>query len=394
MTVELETPVRQLNSFGPLQVSPEIARALVALRYLTPTPVQQAAIPALLTGQDVIVQAQTGTGKTAAFAIPVIERLQKAKVDVHRGHIQALVICPTRELAVQVAEETSALARFSGLKVATVYGGTGMKQQIAALREGVHIVVGTPGRILDLIEQRELGLKNVSYFVLDEADRLLDMGFAPQVLKLVRKLPSTRQTVLCSATVQAVYELSHQVCTRKPLEVTIELNTQTADAIEQAYYEVLDEEKPQALIHLIQKDSQSPLYQLQRLLVFRRTQIGVEKLARSLAKAGLQSDHLHGGLTQPARERVLQRFKDGHIRFLVTTNVAARGIDIDDLEGVVSYDVPEDLDTYVHRIGRTARAGRKGKAVIFVGPWDSELFSPIQTAMGSRLVQHHLPWYR
>lgn len=392
---EAPTPA---SSFDDLVVRQELRRAIAAVGYTTPTPVQARAIPLLRQGGDALVQAQTGTGKTAAFCIPLLDRLlsnPRPRPSQPYPPPYALVLCPTRELAAQVAAEAARLAKGTPLQIAVVYGGTGMKEQQRALKKGVDLLVGTPGRTLDLFEQGYLKLAEVRVVVLDEADRLLDLGFAPQVTRLVRKTSPERQTVLCSATLgPEVTYLARSLCRREPDRLEIEPERVTVDLIDQYFYEALDEEKVEALLELTDMDPESPIYRAERVLVFCRTQIGVERLARNLWRKGASVDYLHGGLSQTTREAVLQRFKDKHIRFLVTTNVSARGIDIEDLEAVVSYDIPEEVATYTHRIGRTARAGKRGAAVLLVGEWDHELFAPIRETMGGRLQQRVLRRYR
>lgn len=378
------------SRFEELTSDRRILQALQDMGYERPTPVQARAVPALLEGEDGLVQAQTGTGKTAAFGIPLIARLADQRaVKAPR----ALVVCPTRELARQVSDELGQIAARTGLRLTCVYGGTEVKPHARAVRDGMDVLVGTPGRVLDLFENHGLDLQQVEFLVLDEADRLLDMGFAPDVLRLVRRTSPQRQSVLCSATLSAVYGLARQVCRKVPAEIAVETPA-AADRAACYYYETLDEEKVSALIELIGHDASSPIYQVDRLLIFRHTKIGVEDLHRSLLRRGMQAEFLHGDLAQSARESVLQRFKAGRTRLLVATNVLARGLDIEDLEAVLQYDVPEDAETYIHRVGRTARAGKAGVAVLFVGPWDNESFASIRETMGGRLEQRLLPWYR
>jgi len=357
--------------FGELAIHPDILRAISDLGFVAPTPVQERAIPVLQQGRDLFAQAQTGTGKTAAFAIPILER-----VDPALKRPQALVVVPTRELALQVTREFGAIGRYRHAHEAAIYGGVPYGPQERALKRGSTIVVGTPGRLLDHIERGTLDLSGVGIVILDEADRLLDMGFAPEVRRLLRKLPERRQTGLFSATLTSeVRDLAHRF-TQKPVEVAIEPEHPTIDTVEQVYIEVLEEDKVRALEELLRR------YETDQVLVFRHTKRGVDKLLDALKRRGHDIDAIHGDMSQKEREHVMERFKDGSLHVLIATNVAARGLHIEDVSHVVNYDLPEDADVFTHRVGRTGRAGKTGVAVTFVGEWDFDEFDALRKKAG------------
>ena len=357
--------------FGELAIHPDILRAISDLGFVAPTPVQERAIPVLQQGRDLFAQAQTGTGKTAAFAIPILER-----VDPALKRPQALVVVPTRELALQVTREFGAIGRYRHAREAAIYGGVPYGPQERALKRGSTIVVGTPGRLLDHIERGTLDLSGVGIVILDEADRLLDMGFAPEVRRLLRKLPERRQTGLFSATLTSeVRDLAYRF-TQKPVEVAIEPEHPTIDTVEQVYIEVLEEDKVRALEELLRR------YETDQVLVFRHTKRGVDKLLDALKRRGHDIDAIHGDMSQKEREHVMERFKDGSLHVLIATNVAARGLHIEDVSHVVNYDLPEDADVFTHRVGRTGRAGKTGVAVTFVGEWDFDEFDALRKKAG------------
>jgi len=369
VTLAAERPPRteEQGRFGELVIDARVARAIDDLGFMAPTPVQAATIPHLLAGRDVLAQAQTGTGKTAAFAIPI---LQLVDPGLHRP--QALVIVPTRELAVQVTREFGALGKYRHAHEVAIYGGVSYVPQERALRRGAAIVVGTPGRLLDHIERGTLDLGGLRVVVLDEADRLLDMGFAPEVRRLLRQCPTDRQTALFSATLQGeVQDLANRF-TRNPERIAIEPEHQNLEAIEQVYIEVLEEDKVKALEELLRK------YEIEQVLVFRHTKRGVDKLVEALTRRGHRVAAIHGDLSQRERERTLDAFRDGSLPLLIATNVAARGLHIEDISHVVNYDLPEDSDTFTHRVGRTGRVGKAGVAVTFVGEWDFDEFEALR----------------
>ena len=353
--------------FGELELHPDILHAIADLGYMAPTPVQARSIPILQRGRDLLAQAQTGTGKTAAFGIPILER-----IDPKLKKPQALIIVPTRELATQVTRELGGLGKYRHAHEVAIYGGVGYGPQEQALKRGATIIVGTPGRLLDHIERGTLDTSGLRFIVLDEADRLLDMGFAPEVQRLLRKCPSDRQTALFSATLPgSVRDLARRF-TKDPDLVAVDPEKQNLDAIEQVYVEVLDQDKVKALEELLKR------WDMDQILVFRHTKRGVDKLLEILKRRGHKVEALHGDLSQRERERTLDMFRAGQLPILIATNVAARGLHIDDVSHVVNYDLPEDAETFTHRIGRTGRMGQSGVAVTFVGEWDFDEFEQLR----------------
>lgn len=353
--------------FGPLEIHPDVARAIDELGFMAPTPVQEQTIPVLRAGRDLLAQAQTGTGKTAAFAIPIIE-----SVDPERKRPQALVVVPTRELAVQVTREFGALGKYRRTHEVAIYGGVPYGPQERALTRGAQIVIGTPGRLLDHIQRKTIELGSIGVVILDEADRLLDMGFAPDVRRLLRLVPQRRQTALFSATLTGeVRDLAHRF-TDDPVEVAIDPERRTTETVEQVYVEVLEEDKPKALAELLRR------WETEQVLIFRHTKRGVDRLLEDMLRRKHAAAAIHGDLTQRERERTLERFRSGEIKILVATNLAARGLHIEDISHVINYDLPEDAETFTHRVGRTGRAGETGIAVTFVGEWDFDEFERLR----------------
>ncbi len=383
---ELETAVRAAATgyrFGEIEVPPTIARAIAEMGFHTPTEVQDRSIPPLRRGEDLIGQAQTGTGKTAAFGIPIVE-----KIDPSSQHVQALILTPTRELCVQVTEEIARIGRFRGIRTVAIYGGSSMDRQIDALKRGAQVVIGTPGRVLDLVRRRELLLDRVHTVILDEADRMLDMGFIVDVETILARCPRDRQTALFSATMPyAILRICDRFMKRNPAQVTVRPDLKTVETVRQLVYFVAEQDKVAALVELNEH------YGFDRLLVFRHTQIGVDRLATTLKRRGKNVAALHGGLSQRERDRTLAAFRAGKIQFLIATNVASRGLDITDLPFVLSFDIPEDADTYVHRIGRTGRAGREGTAITFVGEWDLDAWESIRSEVGATVEEGQLDLY-
>ncbi len=357
--------------FGELAIHPDISKAIDELGFMAPTPVQARAIPVLQKGRDLFAQAQTGTGKTAAFAIPILE-----KVDPALKRPQALIVVPTRELALQVTREFGAIGKYIHAREAAIYGGVPYGPQERALARGATIVVGTPGRLLDHIERGTLDLAGVSVVILDEADRLLDMGFAPEVRRLLRRCPEKRQTALFSATLIADVRELAQRFTHDAVQVAIEPEQQNIDSVEQVYIEVLEHDKVRALEELLRR------YETDQVLVFRHTKRGVDDLEDNLRRRKHDVAAIHGDMTQRERERTLQRFREGDLHVLIATNVAARGLHIEDISHVVNYDLPEDADVFTHRVGRTGRAGKTGVAVTFVGEWDFDQFDQLRAKAG------------
>ena len=364
-------------------LAPEIHRAITEMGFVRPTEIQSRVIPLLLDGRDVIGQAQTGTGKTAAFGIPLIEG-----IDENQPYTQALVLAPTRELAIQIAEELRRLGRYiSGVRIATIYGGASYGRQFEDLRSGSQVVVGTPGRVIDHLNRGTLKLDEIDYLVLDEADRMLDMGFLPDVERILRRTPRERQTALFSATVPTVIRVLSRRYMFDPASVHVQPQRVTVDEVEQVYYEVAERDKVDGLVSLIEQDPP------ERAMIFRQMKIGVDRLVGALKRRGLTVAAIHGDMSQKVREQVLKDFREGTLRFLVATDVAARGLDVPEVSHVFNFDIPEDSDAYVHRIGRTARAGRSGHAVTFVAEWDSQKLPPIQKLVGPRLERRILPIY-
>ncbi|NOQ72154.1 MAG: DEAD/DEAH box helicase [Crocinitomix sp.] len=347
-------------TFKELEIAEPILRAIAEKGYTQPTPIQEQSIPVLLKGKDLLGCAQTGTGKTAAFAIPIIQQLIADKTR-NRNHrkIKSLIVTPTRELAIQIQENFSEYGKFTDLRNTVIFGGVKQGKQTAALRQGVDILVATPGRLLDLIGQGFISLKDIEYFVLDEADQMLDMGFIHDIKKIIAKLPTQRQSLFFSATMpKSIVELSGKIL-GNPYKVTVKPEQATAEKVEQAIYFVSKADKPKLLEYLIlEKNPDS-------VLVFSRTKHGADKIVRKLAKAKITAEAIHGNKSQNQRQRALGNFKDGKTKVLIATDIAARGIDVSDLSLVVNYDLPNVPETYVHRIGRTGRAKASGIALSF-----------------------------
>ena len=342
--------------FSELGLSPELLKAIERMGFEQASPIQAEAIPQLLTGRDVIGQSQTGSGKTAAFGIPAVER-----VDANDKSVQVLMMCPTRELASQVAEEIAKIAFFKkGVRELPIFGGQSYDHQFRGLKAGPQIVIGTPGRLIDHINQGTLKLNAVKMVVLDEADRMLDMGFRDDIEKILEAIPADRQTVLFSATVPPPIRKIIERFTNDPVTVRIEATALSVPAIEQSYVEVDYRSKTEVLCRLLD------LHEVRYGLVFGFTKIQVDALTETLVARGYNADKLHGDMTQPMRERTMKRFRERKLELLVATDVAARGLDVDDLEIVFNYELPHDAEDYVHRIGRTGRAGKSGKAISLV----------------------------
>ena len=364
--------------FGDLELSPKVLAGISDMGFEEPSPIQKQAIPFALTGKDIIGQAQTGTGKTAAFGIPILEKLQGLT-----KYPQALIIAPTRELALQVAEELAKIGRHKRVKVAAIYGGQSMERQIRVLQGGVHIVVGTPGRLLDHLNRKTLKLEQVETFVLDEADEMLDMGFIDDIESILRQAPEEKQMLLFSATmVNEVRRLAEKYM-KQPVFVTVNREQVTVPLIEQVYYETRN--KLESLCRILDAE------ETERLIIFCRTKKGVADLVASLQSRGYGTEGLHGDLSQFQRERAMKRFRDGKAEILVATDVAARGIDIENISHVINYDIPQDNESYVHRIGRTGRAGRKGKAITLVEPIEFRQLRSIQLAIKTKIIRQPLP---
>ena len=346
--------------FKELHLVAPILKALETEGYVTPTPIQEQSIPHILRGKDLLGCAQTGTGKTAAFAIPILQNLLlQQKEDAYNHNIKALILTPTRELAIQIDESFDAYGKHTGLRHTVIFGGVSQFHQTNELRRGVDVLIATPGRLLDLIAQRFVSLQHIKMFVLDEADRMLDMGFIHDVKKIIARLPEKRQTMFFSATMPPeITRLSASILT-EPVRVEVAPVSSTAENVDQHIYLVEKNDKRQLLIHLLKNDT------IQNALVFTRTKYGADKIAKDLQRAGISADAIHGNKTQAARQKALNNFKDGKIRVLVATDIAARGIDVDHLSHVINFELPNVPETYVHRIGRTGRAGASGSALSF-----------------------------
>lgn len=368
-------------SFPDLNISNNILRAIEEMGFEEPTPIQVLAIPSLYEGKDVTGQAQTGTGKTAAFGIPAIDI-----TDTKKKSVQVLVLSPTRELAIQTAEEFASLSKFvPRMNILPVYGGQPIDRQFRGLKRGAQIIVGTPGRVIDHIRRGTLSLSGLKMVILDEADQMLDMGFREDIEIILSKTPPDRQTVLFSATLPGpIMEISKRF-QKNPELVKVKHKELTVPLVEQAYLEVRYREKLEVLCRLLD------IYDPRLALVFCNTKRGVDELAEHLEKRGYSAAGLHGDMKQTQRDRVMSRFREGTIDMLVATDVASRGIDVDEIDLVVNYDVPQDVEYYVHRIGRTARAGRAGRAITFVGPKEIYKLRTIQKYAKIKIERIPLP---
>lgn len=369
-----------MEGFAALGLSEPILRAIEAVGFEEPTPIQRQAIPLMLDGRDVIAQAQTGTGKTAAFALPIIQRLKPDQ----KGP-QALVLAPTRELAVQVAQAFYSLGKFQDIRVLAVYGGQPIERQLRALRFPVDIVVGTPGRIMDHLRRETLSFEETSMVVLDEADEMLDMGFVEDIEWILDQVPEQRQIALFSATIpNRIADLSRRYL-RKPVRIAIEPERVTVPLTEQVYYQVVPRAKVEALTRILDLAAPSSA------IIFCRTKREVDDLTQKLESLSYPAEALHGDLSQVQRDRVMGRFRSGQTELLVATDVASRGLDIEQVSHVINYDIPLDPESYVHRIGRTGRAGRPGVAITLVTPRESRLLRAIERATGGRIERRSVP---
>ena len=366
-------------TFKELNISEPIFKALMNKKYETPTPIQEQAIPVALGNRDLLGIAQTGTGKTAAFAIPVIQQLHQPRLKGQRREIKALVLTPTRELAIQIDECFSDYAQYTDLFHTVIFGGVNQKPQVDQLRRGTDILIATPGRLLDLINQKYITLDHIRHFVLDEADRMLDMGFIHDIKRLLPMLPKRKQTLFFSATMpDAIVNLSKTML-YKPVRVEVTPVASVVDTIEQRLYLVEKSQKSDLLATILSKEPDKSA------LVFSRTKHGADKIARVLNKKGIGCEAIHGNKAQAARQRALSNFKSGKTRVIIATDIAARGIDIANLEMVINYDLPDVAETYVHRIGRTGRAGNSGIALTFCMQEERTMVKDIQELTGKKL---------
>ncbi len=375
-------------TFASLNLAEPILRAVTDAGYTKPTPIQAQAIPVVLAGLDVMGGAQTGTGKTAAFTLPILNRMLKhanSSPSPARHPIRALMLAPTRELAIQIEEAVETYAKHTGLRSTVVFGGVDIKEQKAAVRAGVEILVATPGRLLDHIEQKNLSLNQVEVLVLDEADRMLDMGFIPDIVRIIGMLPEKRQSLLFSATFSEEIKKLADRMLKAPTLIEVARRNESAANVAQQIYRVHGDDKRRLLGHLVTSQN------LTQVLVFSRSKLQTARLARELARDGFTTDAIHGDKTQEERIKALDAFKNGTVRILVATDVAARGLDIDQLPTVVNYELPFVAEDYVHRIGRTGRAGASGTAISFVAPDDGKLLTEIERLIKRKLDEQPMP---
>ena len=374
-------------SFAELTLSPRLQQTLRELGYAQPTPIQARAIPTILAGRDLMAGAQTGTGKTAAFVLPLLELLMQQPRDESLRPIRALVLVPTRELAVQVFDSVARYGQGTGLTSALVYGGVSIAAQVDALKAGVDLLIATPGRLLDHLRQGALSLGSLRHLVFDEADRMLDMGFMDEITALLRQIPADRQTLLFSATCDDNLFALSRVLLRDPELIEVAPRNTTAAEIEQRVYAVDGDRKLALITHLLKVKGYVPA------LVFSRTRQGADQLAQQLGKAGINALAFHGDLSQGAREKVLLAFRAGTLQALVATDVAARGLDIVELNHVINLEFPHQPEDYVHRIGRTGRAGNKGLAITLFSPEDAPLLEKVEAVLDTRLPQQWFPGF-
>lgn len=386
----LETPVPATPTFADLGLDPAIMRAIAETGYTTPTPIQAAAIPAVMSGQDLKACAQTGTGKTAAFSLPLLQRLlphANSSTSPAKHPVRALILTPTRELAIQVYDNLKTYGKYLPYRITCVYGGTDIKPQIAELKLGVEFLVATPGRFLDLVEQKAVNLQAVQAIVLDEADRMLDMGFIPDVQRILNLLPKTRQGLLFSATFSTEIQKLADTMLQNPAFIEVAKRNSVSETITHQVHPVADHLKLPLLVNLLRNGT------MPQALVFVRTKQGCSRLARALSHAGIKADAIHGDKSQSERMKALNAFKNGEIQTLVATDVAARGIDIEELPYVVNYELPHTPEDYVHRIGRTGRAGNLGNAVSLVSADETGYLADIEKLINKPVTRCVVPGF-
>lgn len=367
--------------FKQLNLIPPLLKAIAETGYTTPTAIQQKAIPVILNGQDLIGCAQTGTGKTAAFALPLLQRLSEKNVhaDGKIMPIRALILTPTRELAIQIGENINLYRKHLKLNCSTIFGGVNQDRQVKEIKKGVDILVATPGRLLDLMNQKLVYLDKIEVLILDEADNMLDMGFIHDIKKILAKVPAKRQTLFFSATMPPnIRKFAHGIL-HKPVEVDVTPVSSTAEKVNQSVYFIEKKEKIKLLTSLLKQFKQD------RTIVFSRTKHGADKIVKLLAKNGLRAAAIHGNKSQNARQKALGEFKENHLKILIATDIAARGIDIEQLPMVINYDLPNVPETYVHRIGRTGRAGLEGNAISFCDVEERPYLSDIEKLIGLKI---------
>jgi ATP-dependent RNA helicase RhlE len=364
-------------SFNNLNLIEPVLKALTAEGYVVPTPVQKQSIPYVLAGRDLQGCAQTGTGKTAAFAVPIIQMIHERKLQ--GNGIKVLILTPTRELAIQIDESFAVYGRYTQVRHTVIYGGVSQVSQVSALKRGVDVLIATPGRLLDLIDQGYVHLQQLGIFVLDEADRMLDMGFIHDVKKIIKLIPQKRQTLFFSATMPPVIESLAKSLLTNPVKVEVTPPTSTVEKIDQSLYHTNKNNKAELLLHILDEQS------IRTALVFTRTKHGADKVVKFLLRSKVKAAAIHGNKSQNARQAALNSFKDGQLRVLVATDIAARGIDIDDLTHVFNYDLPEVPETYIHRIGRTGRAGNAGTAIAFCDVEEKTELRDIEKLIGKKV---------
>lgn len=383
MTDSTNTQQESIATFPEFGLHPSLLKAIAETGYTSPTPIQAAAIPLVLDGRDVMGAAQTGTGKTAAFTLPILHRLMplaNTSASPARHPLRALILAPTRELADQVYQSVAQYSKHTPLRSTVVFGGVDIGPQREALRRGCEILVATPGRLLDHIEQKNVNLGQVGIFVLDEADRMLDMGFLPDLDRIVRLLPQRRQGLLFSATFSNEIRKLARTYLDNPAEVEVAARNATADTVTQVVYQLSPSEKRAAVVHLVKSRG------LRQVIVFSNTKIGCSRLARELIRDGVKAESIHGDKSQADRMKALEAFKAGELEVLVATDVAARGLDVAGVPCVINYDLPHNAEDYVHRIGRTGRAGASGEAINFCSPDDERLLADIE-----KLIRRKIP---
>jgi len=365
--------------FEELNLNTLLTKAIKELNYSSPTSIQEKAIPIILKKNDVLGSAQTGTGKTAAFALPILHHLINEENNDDKKKIKTLVITPTRELAIQIAENFTLYAKYSNIKTTVIFGGVKQGSQTDALNKGVDILVATPGRLLDLMGQGYISLKDISYFVLDEADRMLDMGFINDIKKVLEKLPKERQSLFFSATMpKNIIDLSNKIL-KSPQKIVAHQNSTTAETIQQYIYYTNKSTKKDLLFHILRNKD------IKHILIFSRTKHGADRIVRTLKKQNINSAAIHGDKSQSQRQRTLKEFKENKLRVLVATDIAARGIDIDQLNYVLNYDIPNEAETYVHRIGRCGRAGNKGISISICEPEENTYVKDIEKLISKKI---------
>jgi ATP-dependent RNA helicase RhlE len=377
--------IMTIASFHDLGIAKPLTRVLAENNYITPTPIQLSAIPALLKNQDLLGIAQTGTGKTAAFALPILQYLFQTQCTPKPRATRALVLAPTRELAIQIADNCAIYGKYLSLRQTTIYGGVNQKPQVKMMSRGVDLLIATPGRLLDLMQQGHVDLKSVTHLVLDEADRMLDMGFIRDIKKIIATIPRKRQTLLFSATMPSSISRLANSLLNNPKTVEVTPKVITVEKIDQSLYKIAKKDKRALLVTLLQNED------ITKAIIFSKTKHGANRIVQELEHAGVSTAAIHGNKSQPARQKALTAFKNGEIRTLVATDIAARGIDVDNISHVINYDLPNEPESYVHRIGRTARAGNQGTALSFCDETEGKLLYAIERIIKFKIAVSKTP---